>query len=539
MEFKLKTFLSLVCLLNLFNQVYLQESKDLNPNGDITFSGTKDSTFLLKLGGNHDSFADYIDITFTAKANLNPMIIVSTTDKNCQTNRLFTATQLIDPIYIFLKKGQIQDQLYICVKGRANSGLTDYTVYIKNEQAASIPYNQQASYYIADQSNKEMKFSFEVKDNSNKNSDVTFWIKGKNIIKTEMTGYNNQTFDYGFVYYGAYSGQKAELVVQSDSGDYVTIGSTIITDGITKEMKENANEIMVTSNNLVCLPIKFKQDVIPITGKVYTKKAQTYYAKSDKTKLVNGLKEKNISNGIISELNYIGLNETSDKEGLYCLNNIDNKLMIISIQMTNNNNVQAIYPPLLPGEISRHYLKHNEYSIFYAMKPPENAFEYNLNLKTIKGFPEMYIAYCDTFPDCQYSQNTPDLERFYPSNRMQTSSNDLADFEDYELNPINNFQVLMVVYCGKGSKEEYSLENTFCEFETTYFTNVDSINLYQDTSFSQYLLNLEEDNYEINLANEDADSIYLDLLIFSGDAEIILNNFECQANKNFLSYSIK
>ena len=349
MEFKLKTFLSFFCLFNLFNQVYLQESKDLNPNGDVTFSGKTDSTFLLKLGGNHDSYADYIDITFTAKSNLNPMIIVSTTDKNCQTNRLFTATQLIDPIYIFLKKGQIQDQLYICVKGRANSGLTDYTVYIKNEQAASIPYNQQASYYIADESSKEMKFNFEVKDDSNKNSDVTFWIKGKSIIKTEMTGYNNQTFDYGFVYYGAYSGQKAELVVQSDIGDYVTIGSTIITDGITKEMKENANEIMIVSNNLVCLPIKFKQDVIPITGKVYTKKAQTYYAKSDKTKLViDGLKEKNIENGIISELNYIGLTETSDKEGLYCLENIDktfNYINIIRINFLcfNKSSIQGLW----------------------------------------------------------------------------------------------------------------------------------------------------------------------------------------------------
>ena len=251
MEFKLKTFLSFVCLINLFNQVYLEESKDLNPNGDVTFSGKTDSNFLVKLGGNHDSFADYIDITFTAKANLNPMISVST-DKDCLKNRLFTATQLIDPIYIFLKKGQIKDQLYICVKGRVNSNLTDYTLYIKNEQAASIPYNQQASYYISDESTKNMKFIFEVKEgkeNSNRNSKVSFDIKGKSIIKTEMKGYNKQRNDYGYTHYGSYSGKKAELVVESNIGDYITIESSIIDDAMTKEMYHNTNKNIFASND--------------------------------------------------------------------------------------------------------------------------------------------------------------------------------------------------------------------------------------------------------------------------------------------------
>ena len=57
----------------------------------------------------------------------------------------------------------------------------------------------------------------------------------------------------------------------------------------------------------------------------------------------------------------------------------------------------------------------------------------------------------------------------------------------------------MIVFCTEVGKKEIFDEDTFCEFEMSYFTNLDTINLYEDIGFSQYLLKGEKDNYKINL----------------------------------------
>ena len=60
----------------------------------------------------------------------------------------------------------------------------------------------------------------------------------------------------------------------------------------------------------------------------------------------------------------------------------------------------------------------------------------------------------------------------------------------------------MIVYCAEGGKKEFMGESSFCEFDTSYFTNEDRINIYEESTFSQYLLKDESDQYKISLENE-------------------------------------
>ena len=59
------------------------------------------------------------------------------------------------------------------------------------------------------------------------------------------------------------------------------------------------------------------------------------------------------------------------------------------------------YPPLIPGEIKRHYLGLYQMAIFYGMKFGNNTIEINYNLKSLKGFPDMYYDNCKTFGSLQ------------------------------------------------------------------------------------------------------------------------------------------
>jgi len=96
----------------------------------------------------------------------------------------------------------------------------------------------------------------------------------------------------------------------------------------------------------------------------------------------------------------------------------------------------------------------------------------------------------------------------------------------------------MIVYCAEGGDKE-SFESSFCEFDTTYFTNKDTINIFEDGSFSQYLLGGEDDSYKIYLPEStDSKKLTIDLMMFSGDADLVLTNIEGDANKYYLSNKV-
>ena len=547
----LKSIKIFLLFLGLFSLAF-SKPEEHNFDDDNNISGTGNQTFLIKFTDGK-KYKEYFGFTLeTEHEEVNPMVIISN-DENCKDNRLYAGVQAFDKVYMFLKRDQIQkNQIYICTTSKGNFTM-DYKIKLSNEDKAQIPYNSQASYYISDKNMESMKFTFiSGSESYSSDSSVTIWLRGNHIEKPTISSLTGEAYDSAYVYHGKYSNNNLEVEVKSKVGDYVTIGSTIISEKNSPKLKENANEIMVASTEEeICFPIIFEtRYILHITGKIFTRKAQAYYKDENGKIIINDdYKIRDVTNGILTEFNVLGMidQQYGDKNGYFCLKNINrnNPLMVFALQMTTNSNLNMVHPPLYPGEFRHHFLMKHEFAIFYGMKPQDGVTEVNLNLKALKGFPEMYYDKCTTFPDCSYTEetlkNNKDLEHPYPANMMTVYSfylNETAEYKKY--NPISAFQPLMIVHCGEGyNKEEVFKDDTFCVFETSYFTNKDTVNIYEEASFSQYLLGGEDDLYKISLIGEDnLDKIYLDMMIFSGDADLSVDDFKGVANKYYLSNKI-
>ena len=523
-------------LYNIADAYRELKPKMMQPNGELPLSGEGNKTFFIQLNEEKNTYADYITIYLQEEQTKNPMIYVGK-DEDC-TNRLFVGTQMYDHIYGFIKKDQIDKEFYICIKERQNTNSQTHHIFITNTPSLTIPYNAIASHYISEESVETIKCKFGPDENIG--SDITFWVTGKNIVNADLPNFEKKQIDNGYVFYGTYR-QGAEITVETKVGDYITVGSTVVTKRkTTKYLTENTRERMIASKGEVCLPIKITEGLSFINGKIYTKKAKTYFKdNNDEIIQISGKTyESTINNGIISDMNILRISGHEDG-GYYCINNEDNELMIFSVQLTKSEDDfgDIFLSPMLPGEIKRHYLLKGQMAIFYGMKPNKDAIEVNFNIKALAGFPEMYYDECKTFPYCHYTKGLlKKLTHPYPSNMVTTYSYYKGETDDYT--PISTFQPLMIVNCDDANKDMLFDQGFYCEFETTYFTDQDTIKLYQDTAFSQFLYYDEEDKYEINLKNDDVDLIYLDLLLFSGDADIVLPDFKGTAHKYYLSNKI-
>ena len=201
---ELKSIKRLLLLLCLF---CLALNETLNPEETLSFSGelTAQKIHKVSLDSYAYTYKNYIRILYKPKPNddlsqPNPFIYVST-NSNCEGQSLFVSTQFRDPIYIFLKKDQIQNEFYICLKSRITSKAINYAIEVTNNNRAKLPFNAQTSYYIADSSTESMEFLFERE--SDPEILISFWAKGKT-IKTisDFKHLYPRQFEAGYLLYG-------------------------------------------------------------------------------------------------------------------------------------------------------------------------------------------------------------------------------------------------------------------------------------------------------------------------------------------------
>ena len=552
---KSKSVLLLFLFFSFISIIFSQNSRTLSPNGNVKQDFEGVDAIEILLDKEYKDYGQFIQVVLSSKSQLLPTIAISKDDPSCSDNRLYSGTQSGDSTYFFFKTEQIFDkagkgQFYICFTD-INNG-TVYTTQISNENRALLPIDSQTSYFV-NEYNTKMEFHL-ILDKDKIIDDITIWVKGQNITdaRIKQNSLAKDKFEYGFVFYGNYhSGEEFDIEIEGQTGDFINIGSISFFQGKSDEVKENSKEITaVKTSNIkeMCFPVLFEKEYpMHITGRVYTRKASAYF-KKDGGELIEDSKE-NITNGILSMLN--AWNYISDEygnRGLFCLSDLEisEVPIIFSMQMTTNKDLSLVHPPMIHGEIKRHFILEGEVAAFYGLKPKESAKEVNLNLKSLRGFPQMYFDECTNFPSCQFNnESIADKERIFPSNRMTVYSfyidEESEKSEEYRnYNPITSFQPLMLVYCAEGAKHIGFGPKSYCEFETSYFSNEEPIDLYEGSSFSQYLLKDEIDNYKINVENEiGLNRVFLDLMIFTGDVDIRLHGFqEHQAHKYYLSSKI-
>ena len=521
----IKRFLLLLCLF------CFALNTELPAHSSITIPKNYENNYQVTLSGyGHD---EYFRILFEPKDNdTNPFVYVSTS-YNCQGNNLYVSTQLYDKIYIFIRNSQLShSEFYICVRMRSDTHQSNYEIHVENANRARLPFNAQTSYYISDYKNRVMEFLFEKGPNSERESQISLFAKGKHVVGMQSSSsLTTKQFESGYVCYGQISGSSnIEAKVTSEDGDYVTVGSVTLdsTGEVIEKFKENHNEITIASNSReICLKIDFQHYINHITGKIYSSfTAKTLYKDIHKQEIqISGQPiEATIKDGLISDPNALKyMKDALESEGYFCIQFDSSDANIFSLQITHNTDHHLTNPPLMPGELRRHFMMEGEYAIFYGRKPANGAEEVNLNLKAISGFPELYIDECRTFPKCMYSEH--DLLRLHnpiPSNRITVYSFYTKEHQEYkELSPISAFQPLMIVHCGGGGiKQVYG--SSYCEFETAFFTDKETVEILEDNSFSQYLLANEEDHYKIPLSKEKSDfkSLKIEAMVFSGDIDL-------------------
>jgi len=529
-------------------------SEEININGEIDYkSGAKN----YKLVGNFLDNYNYLNIKVKTQSKKNQIVLLSEGDSECHTGRKLLGMQPYGDINLFIQKNQFNNfgsnkDLYLCIKCVKEENC-DYSISKKFQNNAELSIGEQYSYYV-NTSYSEMKFEFKI----NQTQHFNIWVKGENVSCSLEHNDNLKEipFKYGKMYtfisnsnYNNYNyNSNVILTINGKVGDYITVGSIEIINGVAKPLKVNDLEVMaVLTNELkeICFPldqspdINNENDVVYINGLAFTKKIQTYY-KNDFN--IDEFSIKKITDGIIVEGIYFQDYKSNKKYCASFTKGDNSSSVVFSLQLSSNKHInysQLIYPPQIPGVIYPHFLVTNETAFFQGMKPKPNAKEINFNMKSIMGFPDMLFDNCNTYPDCSYSNEKLDtIIDPHHSNRMSVYSFYLKD--EKEITPISSFQPLMIVKCKEGRTDK-DKHTGFCIFETSIFTDQDRLKLKEAETFSQFLLKGEKDLYTIDFSTEEnIQKVYLDLIVFSGDVRFKMDNDNSAifGHKYFLSNKI-
>ena len=505
----------------------------------------------------------YLHIKVNSDISTNPYITYSNTDNKCENNRKQLIMNPYGNLDLIIKGTQIPNdkKIYICVHCQKEN--CSYKTQFLEESEASIDISNQYNYYISEE-NKEMNFL--LKNNLSykysSNSFIIIWVKGSlpseinfisnfNILAKRNFSNNGNIFIVPNI-------DKYKLNLLAEKGDYISIGSNVIEEGKSKELKINDLETFgYLKKGIIeemCFPIektgiiKEANDIVYITGLLYTKIAKIYF--KDEYNGKSG--EREIVDGNIIEINFY--DEIKGKsfcvslinnEDLYNANEVVFTLQLVTHKYNNYN--QFLYQPQLPGVIYPHILLKDEVAVFTGMNSHNDTKEINYNMKSITGFPKMYFYYCETYPNCIYD-NEKKLMPTY-SNRMTVYNIYMDDIKKMqkEINPINSYQPILIVNCTEGNihKKNQKEGVQYCIFETSIFTDKDNILIKEGETYSQFLLSKEVDKYTFSYDEyKNVEKIYLDLILFSGDVKFNIitktkREIKPYFSSNKIFYSIK
>ena len=534
--------LFLFCVLFTFIFSQYDDGGQLILENEDGYQGSKSGSKTFKVEF-PNSMLTYVHVRVSSTSNNNQMLIISE-NKQCVDRRKQLGIQPRYPINLFMNTEEVKNMgsFYLCIQCQNENSCT-YDIEIKTSYDCELNFGEQTS-YLVNSYNKNMKFKFIDYDSMNGN----IWVKGQSIKSTTelKNGYSTlkgKSFDYGYIYpIKNVLSSSLQLSVVSEEGDFVTVGSLSLTENESKnELKVNELEIMGLLNSdlkEICFPIeRLTNDngVGQINGIIFTKRAKTLYYIDDQEQII----EREIKNGLIFD--HILFDAGHDQK--YCITPLEGDSdVVFSLQYTSyrvNNYNQLIYSPQLPGVIYSHFLLKGKFAVLRGMKPKKGAKEMHYNMRAVRGYPDMLFSEDKNFPYTQYDENSvATLHNPHHANRMSVYTHylDNSDYPDFD--PISQYQPLIVVQCAQGTNEELS-NWSYCEFETTIFSDLDRINLVEYETFSQYLLKGKEDLYTFNIENQGKlTKIYLDLIVFSGDVNLQLDDSNINAHKYYLSNKI-
>ena len=490
-----------------------------------------EKSYSLKLSdlALYDYTNKFVQFTIKAISEKNQIVYFSDRNNNdCKDGRLLLALQPYGPINLIVPKDNIEGR-FLCVECLEDDPSCKYSVEYKLLLNPKINPKEKYNYLLYNQGER---VEFPTSD-----AIYNLWVKGINMtidVVDNPPSHKSSKIKNGRIYQiMGKTGSTFTFKINGEQNDFITIGSTEIKNNEANELHINDLEIMgilTEDNKEICFPIKENKyiknesELIYINGLVYTKKARTYF-KYLNTEAPNT--EKTIQDGSILELS--NLNQILYRS--YCISyKKDTKIyneVVFTLQLSSYRHIfytQLIYPPLIPGVIYPHYLLKDEIAVYQGLRPRSDAQEINFNMKSIKGFPDMFFHNCTTYPHCRYNDTKVfDITDPHQSNRMSVYSYYLKG-QNKNISSIGAFQPLMIVQCKEGQTEKE--KNTgYCIFETAIFTDKDRLQLKEADTFTQFLLKGEKDLYSIDFQfEENVEKVYLDVIVFSGDVNVTMED---------------
>ena len=477
----LTLFLILFCLVSSVFTVYqIQDSIEITSKSKSS-KGSGTSSYQL-LFSNNLSLDDYIKVKISkVSSTTQNLLILISGNRQCDDDRKSMGVQTYESINLFFLKEHARNNngLYLCVKCQSEDGdesNCNYNIDIDSQSELELNIGEQISYYVEDNTQNMFFKIINDKISNLRNLEamydkVNFWIKGQDVLTTKLTNSNRREvnriqFGYGFMHFDNDPSDYYSLSVTSKKGDFVTVGSLGIIEGVSQKLRINDLEIMGILNsdlNYLCFPLELQSEpleeyedlnVAQINGIIYTKKASIYTPLQGYEGFIERIED--INDGLI--FYHMNIDEKTEKKS-FCVTYREedenkNINIIFSLQFTSavyKNYDQYIIPPQLPGVIYSRFLPKGAIGVYRGMKVKNGGTEINYNMKSLKGFPDMYFNRAIDFPEVQYRyEHLRDFDNPHHANRMSVYNFYLEDPQFQIFKDFNNLtpkQPLIIVYC--------------------------------------------------------------------------------------------
>ena len=415
----------------------------------------------------------------------------------------------------FTFKGQIE-------KDYANLNLYDtysYSYFISDQKINTMKFKIPSSLnnlYLDNDNIKKHLLTISVTNPNDPEYSKLSLISGNNEISLKMKSYkSSKTMIYSVI-------EEDNIIEFSENNFYVLeiesmqnqfifisikisiidnnkINSEIIPNSSPKYSYLNFTDIIV---NEECFKINEQyindnldnndgNDLLYASIDYYSSPANIYLKYNDKN--VN-IKENNILGE--SSINII-LEKELGKYPEICFNLSESNESAFMLEVSHlSKNIENIdiFNPLLSGFFHHKSLNKNGLALFTHNSDAHYLKEITYYLKILKGEPEIYISYCEDYPNCYKDiyqlRNDKNVIKPKVENNICSYKNYSNGFND--LSPYYPKQSLLYVYCPEN-------EQNYCQFKILIYSNLDIITLLPNDKFYSNLQKENSDFYKIHL----------------------------------------
>ena len=517
-----------ICFLLTFFTLVLSKEINYNPTEKSAEDSVEKATSLsneytLKFGSG--AKPSYIKIILDPKEKQEtPHLCFSPTDPKCLEDRKIMATRADHSSAIACVKSQEIKSNDLNVLVTCKSEGCGFKIRFEGADYCQIDSDKGTVYsYIAYNGNDNMQF--EVKGSSLIETLMQIGLEGSNkatVVIDDVKEENLVKVEYGVAKFYSYKIGKEQndtilakfAVKNAVAGEYIRITVYTVNDykgpdnllypggpavmGLVHKTGEPIEEI--------CLPIsalaeEFKDTAkYYLTGKIYSQYA-LFWPANKKGEYDEDI-ELEIADGLLS---YV-LNANGEKKSVCFefsyIETVEKKDVVFSVQLipvlAKSSDFNIINPPMMLGQPFRYMLEKGKTLVYHSGYVPKEDGRYSFNVFNRIGLIRIYVAECDSFPNCkydmdQYGSDIAKMDTVTNTGKFYLYNREFGE-KDEDMQAFSLKKKVMVITC----IDDGNTDGGYCEFDAAIYTNKSVINLIENEQFAKYVKKGEEGTFQMN-----------------------------------------